>query len=112
MGEGAGFLHRGGGTIGFSHQDVFLHAGVEEKGMLRDQCDGVPQLFQADLSQIDAIERDGSFRGVMEAREQTRERCFARSAGTHQGDHFTAFYGEVQIAESGVFIPACSNTTM
>ncbi len=66
-----------GGGVGAAVRDVFGDGGGEHEVFLEDEGDVFSQVSEADVAEVDAVQRDGSVGGVVKAGEEGKERGLA-----------------------------------
>src|SRR5260370_13549988 len=103
-------LHVSPGCFGDSIADILVQTRVEEEELLRDNCQAAAQIVLRNILQRDAIEPDGSTRGVIKARSQREEGRFACPARAYQRGELTNRSGEGDIVQH-LFIACLSRIT-
>ena len=80
-GESGGTLDLLGRGLGIGERDVGGHAVVEQQRVLEHDADGMPDVVQRELPDVDAVDRDAAVSDVVEPHEQTGDRRLARPGG-------------------------------
>ena len=75
--------------VGTSEADVLGNGAREDEGILRDQAHLRTHGTLLDLPDINAVDQQRAFAGIIEASDQIGDRRFARAGGSHQRDHRT-----------------------
>src|SRR6185503_17445863 len=88
--------HRG---VAAAVADVLGDRAVEEEDFLLDDAEQTTIAVYLDLAQIDAIEFDRAFAGIVEASNEVAERRLARATGADQRDHLAGLDIEVDLLE-------------
>ena len=60
----------GVGGVEFAHADVVANGAIEEENVLADETDLGAKAGDGGVAQVDAIEKDGAFGGVVETENQ------------------------------------------
>ena len=72
--------------VGTAVRNVLGDRGVEDERLLEDDGDLVAQRAQCQVANVDAVDRHRPVRGVIEAKQQLRERRLAGTAAADHGD--------------------------
>src|ERR1700757_2430133 len=91
-----------------SHSDVFGSRHVIAHEILENGSDLVPQRVQVIIAKIDAIEKNLSFRRVLEAGEKLGERRFSLPVFPHQRNPLVGLDHEIDAAQNRLGISGIS----
>src|SRR2546430_3195994 len=72
--------------LDLTHTDVFAQDEIVTDKILEDDSDVPAKTVEVIVTQLDTIEQDATFVGIVEAGEQLYERCLARPTLSHQSD--------------------------
>jgi len=98
LGGGHDLLFR---RVGLAVKDVLPDTGGEQHRFLRDQPNLLPQPLQLQLSDVHAVEPDGTREGVVEALDELDDRGLPRAALTDEGDRGPRGNREGELGEYG-----------
>src|SRR6185312_16884632 len=101
----------GGFDLGIGHAiaargEVAADGVVEQDGFLRDNGDLTPEFRHRDITNIRAADAHRAALGIVEAREQVRERGLARATAADERDELAGFDSEIDAAQNGLFAVA------
>src|SRR5690349_23678690 len=74
--------------------DVVGDGAGENHRILRDDADLIAQRLERDVAEIDAIDEHAARLGVIEARQQSEQRCLPAAVAAHDGDAFSPGNGQ------------------
>ena len=82
-----------------AHADVLPHRHLVAHEVLEDDAHFAMQVLDGVLAQIDAVEQDLAFGGVVEARDQLDHGGLALAVFADQGDALAGLDGEVEVLQ-------------
>src|SRR5207237_10906091 len=80
-----------------AYRDAFSSRHLVAHEILKDDTDVAMQIFEGVLPQVDAVEQNLSFGGVVEACDELDHGRLALAILTDQGDPFSRREGEIEI---------------
>src|SRR5262249_1034615 len=80
-------------------RDVLGDAAAEQQGLLRHDADMAPQILEANLANVHAIQGDAAVVDVVEATEQVDHRRLPDSRPADDADHLARGDAETQLPE-------------
>ena len=98
-GQARGALDVGRVGVGSGEGDVAADAVVEQERVLEHDADGVTQLAQRQIAEVDAVEADRALLDVVEARQQPGDRRLATAGRADQRDAGARLDGQVEAAQ-------------
>ena len=84
-------------------ENIFFDGGIEEKCILRHKADVVPKRADCHISDVDAIDVDGSACHVIETWKQVGNGRLAGTGWADDGDGLSWSGDEIQIREYRIF---------
>src|ERR1700744_3959830 len=82
-----------------SNRDVFTGGHLVSHEILKNYPDLAVQVFQTVFAQVDAVEQDLSFGGIVEAGDQLDDGGLALSILADQGDPLANVQGEIEVLQ-------------
>src|SRR5262245_30652179 len=86
--------------FGMAEGDIRGNGIAEEKRLLKDEADVLPQLIQIERSQVVAIECNRAARWIIKPAEQTQQRALTRASRAQNADARAGRDFQVEIAEN------------
>ncbi len=74
------------GGIQLAHADVVADGAIEEENVLPDEADLRAEAGDGGFAEVDAIEKNGAFRRIVEAEDELKKSGFATAAGAYDDD--------------------------
>ena len=107
--DGVGEAFLGGGfdvglvvlLIDTADGDVLTGGHFEAHEVLEDDADVAVEIFEGVVAEVDAVEEDLAFGGIVEARNEFDDGGFALAVFADEGDALAGGEGEVEVFEDG-----------
>src|SRR5581483_228971 len=94
--------------VNAAHADILTGFQFVAHVILEDYSDLLAQIFEAVFSDVAPTNENFTFIGIVEAREQFDQRCFASSITTNQCNRFTCSNGETDIVKRRLLLARVS----
>ena len=87
------------GLIDAADGDVFARGHLEAHEVLKDDADVAVEIFEGVLAQVDAVEQDLSFGGIVESGDEFDDGGLALAVLADQRDSFAGRESEVEVLQ-------------
>ena len=87
--------------LGLAVGDVLGDGAEEEEGLLQHEADVAPVFGEGQRPEVDTVDPDRAFGGVVEAADQVHQRALARTRVADETDHLAGADVEVDVAQHG-----------
>ena len=84
-------------------EDIFFDGGIEKECILRHEADVVAKGADRHISDVDAVDADGSACHIIEPRKQVGNGGLAGAGGPDDGDGLSGSDNEIQICQDRIF---------